>query len=118
MKRWQKMVLAAAALVVPVMSCGQRSLVLIDVRASSAFTDQNVLLDVRLSVTANDDLTTRYPRIHLQPNPPYQIGMYLPSDMSGRVTFEGRVENGDCVVGTGSTVVDGVQSAKHRTRSI
>ena len=65
MKRWQKFVWAAAALAVPAMSCGQRSLVLLDVRASSAFPDQSVLVDVRLSVTANNDVTTSYPRIRL-----------------------------------------------------
>src|SRR5262245_26078575 len=110
MKRWQKLVLGAAAAAVPVMSCGQRSLVLLDVRSSSAFTNQSVLLDVRLSVTANDDVTTRYPRVHLQPNPPYRIGMYLPSEMSGRVTFVASVDDGDCVVGTGTAIVNGVQS--------
>ena len=112
MKRWQKMVLAAAALAVPVMSCGQRSLVLLDVRAGGAFTDQSLLLDVRLTVTANDDVTTRYPRVHLQPTPPYRIGMYLPSEMSGRVTFAASVDNGDCVVGRGTAVVDGVESGE------
>ena len=39
MKRWQKLGLLAAAVIVPALSCGQRSLVLIDVKASNAFDD-------------------------------------------------------------------------------
>src|SRR4051795_3429172 len=112
MKRWQKIALVAAAVVVPVLSCGQRSLVLLDVRASTAFQDPAVLLNVRLSVTANDDVSTRYPRIHLQRTPAYQIGMYLPSDMTGTVTFHATVDNGDCIIGTGTVVATGVQAGE------
>ena len=45
------------------------------------------LLDVRLTVTANRNVTTRFPPVRLQTTRPYQIGMYLPSDMSGTVTL-------------------------------
>ena len=38
--------------------------------------------------------------------------MYLPSEMSGTVTFVGKIENGGCVVGTGAATVAGVQSGE------
>src|SRR5215468_11268726 len=112
MKRWQQIGLAGAAAmaIVPALSCGQRSLVLLDVKASTAFQDPAVLLSVQLSVTANHDLTTRFPRVRLQTGSPYRIGMYLPSDMTGTVTFDGKIDDGNCIIGTGTAVADGVQS--------
>ena len=111
MKRWRTLALAAA-IIVPALSCGQRSLVLIDVKASNTFTDPTVLLDVRLVVTANRNVTTRFSPVRLQTERPYQIGMYLPSDMSGTVSFEATVDNGDCILGTGTAVATGVQSGE------
>src|SRR6478672_7069015 len=65
-KRWQQMALVVAAVgALPLLSCGQRSLVLLDVRASTGFTNPTVLQDVRLTVVANHQVTTRYPRIRL-----------------------------------------------------
>src|SRR5262245_3618817 len=114
MKRLQKIGLAAAAVIVPALSCGQRSLVLLDVKASTLFQDPAALLSVQLQVTANHDLTTHFPRVRLQTSAPYRIGMYLPSDMTGTVTFDGQVidADGKCIIGIGSTVADGVQSGE------
>src|SRR5262249_21391526 len=107
---WNKIALAAAVVIVPALSCGQRSLVLIDVKASPLFSDPSVLLRVQLTLTANRDLTTRFPQIRLATDMPYEIGMYLPSDMTGTVTFDGQIDNGVCKLGTGTTVANGVQS--------
>src|SRR4051812_26925458 len=112
MKRWQKLGLLAAAVIVPALSCGQRSLVLIDVKASTAFTDPSVLADVGIAVTANRDVTTRFSHAHLLAGGTYQIGMYLPSDMTGTVTFVAEVDNGDCVFATGMATATGVQSGE------
>jgi hypothetical protein len=117
MKRWQKLALLAAAVIVPGLSCGQRSLVLIDVKASNTFEDPSVLGDVGISVTANRDVTTRFSHAHLLAGGTYQIGMYLPSDMTGTVTFVAEVDNGDCVFATGMATATGVQSGE-TTRAI
>jgi hypothetical protein len=110
-KRWRALALAAA-IIVPALSCGQRSLVLLDVKASNTFTDPTVLLDVGLVITANRNVTTRFSPVRLQTARPYQIGMYLPSDMSGTVSFEAQVDNGDCILGTGTAVATDVQSGE------
>jgi hypothetical protein len=102
----------AAVGALPLLSCGQRSLVLLDVRASTAFADPTALQDVRLTVVANHEVTTRYPRIRLLTSSSYQIGMYLPSDMTGTVTFEATIDDGRCVIGAGSAVATGVQSGE------
>jgi hypothetical protein len=117
MKRWQKLGLWAAAVIVPALSCGQRSLVLLDVKASTAFQDPNVLADVGISVTANRDVTTRFSHAHLLAGGTYQIGMYLPSDMTGTVTFVAEVDNGECVFATGMATATGVQAGE-TTKSI
>jgi hypothetical protein len=112
MRRWRKALLIAAAAVVPVLSCGQRSLVLIDVRASTAFTDPTVLLEVHLAVTANRDVSTRFSPVRLRTDRAYAIGIYLPSDMSGSVMFEAKIDDGQCVIGAGSATATGVQSGE------
>ena len=38
--------------------------------------------------------------------------MYLPSDMTGTVTFVAEVDNGDCVFGTGMATATGVQAGE------
>src|SRR5689334_7658970 len=109
---WKRVVLAAAAVVVPALSCGQRSLVLLDVKASPLFSDQSVLLQVQLTLTANRDVTTRYPQVRLSTDVAYQIGMYLPSDMSGTVTFDATIDNHVCKLGTGTAIATNVQSGE------
>jgi hypothetical protein len=112
MKRWQRLALVGAAAIVPALSCGQRSLVLIDVKASGTFPNPNLLLNAGLQVTANRQVTTHFSQVHLQTGVAYQIGMYLPSDMNGTVTFVADVDNGDCVFGTGMATATGVQSGE------
>src|SRR5437764_1656047 len=109
---WNKIALAAAAVIVPALSCGQRSLVLIDVKASTAFTNPSLLLSVQLTLIANRDVTTRFPQIRLGTDTPYRIGMYLPSDMTGTVTFDASIDNGSCTIGTGTVVANDVQSGE------
>ena len=104
------LLLAAAAIVSATPSCERRALVLIDVQASAAFDAEPVHLEnVRLTVTANRNLTTRFPPVRLSTTRPYQIGVYLPSDMTGRVTFDATIDDGTCVWGTGSAVAPNVQ---------
>ena len=67
MKRWRTFALAAA-IIVPALSCGQRSLVLLDVKAGNTFTDPTVLVDVGLVVIANRNVTTRFSPVRLQSN--------------------------------------------------
>src|SRR6476660_7917825 len=102
MKRWQRIGLAAAAVLVPALSCGQRSLVLLDVKASTLFADPSQLLNVQLTLTANRDLTTRF----------HKIRLYLPSDMNGTVNFDAQIDNGDCIIGMGMATATGVQSGE------
>ena len=63
-------------------------------------------------MTANRDVTTRFSHAHLLAGGTYQIGMYLPSDMTGTVTFVAEVDNGDCVFGTGMATATGVQAGE------
>ena len=71
-----------------------------------------MLADVGISVTANRDVTTRFSHAHLLAGGTYQIGMYLPSDMTGTVTFVAEVDNGECVFATGMATATGVQSGE------
>jgi hypothetical protein len=104
------LLVAAAALVSATPSCERRSLVLIDVQASAAFDAEPVhLQNVRLTVTANRNLTTRFPPVRLSTTQPYQIGVYLPPDMTGPVTFDATIDDGTCVWGVGSADAPNVQ---------
>ncbi len=101
LKGWQKIVLAAGLVAVPILSCGQRSLVLMEVTVSGNTTFSNATL----AITANDDVKTDFPDVTLDQTP-YKAGVYLPSDMTGMVTFKAEVDQSGCIVGTGTATAD------------
>ena len=101
LKSWQKILLVAAIVVVPIVSCSQRSLVLMNVKVSGTAT----FSDATLVITANDDQKTTFAGIALDQTA-YRAGVYLPSDMSGQVMFKAEVDEGNCIVGTGSAMAD------------
>jgi hypothetical protein len=101
LKSWKKILLAAAIVVVPIVSCSQRSLVLMDVTVSGT----SMFSDATLVVTANDDQKTTFAGVALNQTP-YRAGVYLPSDMTGQVMFKAEVDEGNCIVGTGSAMLD------------
>ncbi len=101
LKSWQKILLAAAVAVVPILSCGRRSLVLMDVKVSGTTT----FSDATLVIDANDDQKTTFDGVVLN-QAGFRAGVYLPSDMTGTVTFKAEVDEGNCIVGTGTVTAD------------
>src|SRR5450755_3926500 len=101
LKSWQKILLAAAIVVVPIVSCSQRSLVLMNVKVSGTAT----FSDATLVITANDEQKTTFAGLALNQTA-YRAGVYLPSDMTGQVMFKAEVDEGNCIVGTGTAVAD------------
>src|SRR5450432_2294288 len=101
LKSWQKILLAAAIVVVPIVSCSQRSLVLMDVTVSGTAS----FSDATLVITANDEQKTTFAGLALNQTA-YRAGVYLPSDMTGQVMFKAEVDEGNCIVGTGTAVAD------------
>src|SRR5665213_2154777 len=99
LKRWQKIALAAGLVVVPILSCGRRSLVLMAVTVNGNTTFSGATL----VITANDDAKTSFEDVTLDQTP-YRVGVYLPSDMSGMVMFKAEVDQNGCIVGTGTAV--------------
>ena len=101
LKSWQKILLAAAIVVVPIVSCSQRSLVLMDVTVGGTAS----FSDATLVITANDEQKTTFAGLALNQTA-YRAGVYLPSDMTGQVMFKAEVDEGNCIVGTGTAVAD------------
>jgi hypothetical protein len=83
-----------------------QGLVLLDVTSTVEFTD------VRLTVRANDALEVSYDHVDLHEQTPFQIGVYLPSDVHGSITLKGEVREGDCLRGTGTQTALGISSGK------
>jgi hypothetical protein len=106
LKRWQKISLAAAIVVVPILSCERRSLLLVDVTGNTTG-EITLVLTAR---TAGDDLTTPFEKITLSETQAYKAGIYLPSDMTGDVTIDAEADEGDCIVGRGTATVKGVSA--------
>ena len=98
--RWQAIFLATAIVIVPILSCSQRSLVLVTVNAS-AMTDYT---DVSLVITAIGQETTTFSKVSFT-NETYKVGVYLPSDMSGPVSFTAEVVKDGCQIATGGPVM-------------
>ena len=98
--RW-RIGIGAAALTALLSCGGQRALVLLDVTADSE------LDDVLLTVSAGQS-TASYAHVHLNEHVAYQIGMYLPSDVSGTVELHAEADDGVCVRGTGTATATGL----------
>ena len=95
-------------MLVPILSCSQRSLVLVTVDAPPGVTYQSA---VSLVMTANDTgtgtETTTFDKVAFSGGV-YKAGIYLPSDMSGTVTISAEVIQDGCQVATGSVSAPGI----------
>lgn len=101
LKSWQKISLAAAIVIVPILSCGRRSLVLMNVTVAGNAS----FSDATLVITANGDEKTTFDGVALGQTA-FRAGVYLPSDMNGAVTFKAEVDQANCLVGTGTVMAD------------
>src|SRR5580692_1675028 len=106
LRRWQAIVLAAAIVIVPILSCSQRSLVLVTVSAPQGVTYAG---DVTLVIKANDEETTTFDQAVFTAGV-YKAGVYLPSNMSGNVMISAEVDQANCKVATGSATALGVSA--------
>src|SRR5580692_9979870 len=110
LKRWQALLLAAAILSVPILSCSQRSLVLVTVEAPPNVTyPSSVSLVLKADDLANATETTTFDKV-LFTNTVFKAGLYLPSDMSGTVMLSAVVVQDNCQVATGSVNAVGVSA--------
>jgi hypothetical protein len=87
--------------IVPSLSCGQRSLVLVTVNAPQGAAEYS---DTLLVITANGQETITFEKASFTDGV-YRAGVYLPSDMSGPVPFTAEVVLGGCQIATGGPVV-------------
>src|SRR6185312_1457276 len=106
LKRWQKILEAAAVLVVPILSCSQRSLVIVTVMAPQGVTGFGGPVD--LVIHAGNSEQTRFDSIMFSDGQ-YKVGVYLSSDVTGDVTLKADVDQNDCVIATGTGTAAGVQ---------
>ena len=97
--RWQSILLATAIVIVPILSCSQRSLVLVTVNAPQGV----AYTDVSLIVTAQGVEQTTFSKATFTDGV-YKAGVYLPSDMSGKVGFSAAVVQNNCEVAKGGPV--------------
>ncbi|MFL5305910.1 MAG: hypothetical protein ACJ8F1_11895 [Polyangia bacterium] len=107
LKRFTNLCVLAAVAAFVIVSCGERSLVVMDVKSANgsiAFTD------VTLLVRAGLQQQTRFDKIHFDSAKAYRAGVYLPSDISGMVTLTAEVDDPaqNCKVGIGSLAVSNV----------
>ena len=99
LKRWQAIFLATAIVSVPILSCSQRSLVLVTVSAPEGV----AYTDVSLIITANGVEQTTFNKASFTDGV-YKAGIYLPSDMSGKVSFSADVVQNNCEIAKGGPV--------------
>ncbi len=98
LRSWQKILLAGAGLIVPILSCSQRSLVLIDVHAPQGVAYSNVTV----IITPNREQPTTFDKVTFDASGVFKAGVYLPSDMTGTVALHGDVnDESNCMVGSG-----------------
>ena len=97
--RWQAILLATAIVIVPVLSCSQRSLVLVTVNAPQGV----AYTDVSLIITAQGVEQTTFSKASFTDGV-YKAGVYLPSDMSGKVGFSAAVVQNSCEIAKGGPV--------------
>ena len=106
LKRWQKIFVAAAAVVLPILSCSQRSLVIVTVMTPNGVTAFQGSVD--LVIHAGNEEQARFDAIMFEGGQ-YKAGVYLPSDMSGDVSLKADVEQSNCIIATGNGTATGVQ---------
>jgi len=106
--RWQALLLATAIVIVPILSCSQRSLVLVTVEAPNGVTYfTEVSLVLKADDGANGAETTTFEKVTFTSGV-YKAGIYLPSSMSGTVMLEAEVVENGCQVAMGSANALGV----------
>ncbi len=88
-------------MIIPILSCSQRSLVLVTVNAPNGVTPYS---DVSLVITAVGQETTTFNKVSFKSGA-YKVGVYLPSDKSGPVQFTAAVDQDGCEIATGGPVV-------------
>jgi hypothetical protein len=98
LRRWQAVLLATAIVMVPILSCSQRSLVLVTVNAPQSYSN------VSLVITATDLETTTFNKVSFTDGA-YKVGVYLPSDASGPVPFKAEVVQDGCEIASGGPVM-------------
>ena len=107
MKRFTNLCVLGAVAAFVIVSCGERSLVVMDVKSTNgsiAFTNVNLL------VRAGVQQQTRFVKVTFDSAKAFRAGVYLSSDISGTVTFNAEVDDPvqNCKVGTGSLHVSNV----------
>ncbi len=104
LKRWQAISLATAIVLVPILSCSQRSLVLVTVDAPQGVTYQSaVSVVMQANDLANGTETTTFDNVVFTGGV-YKAGIYLPSDMSGTVMLSAEVVKDSCQIATSDRV--------------
>ena len=94
LRRWQAILLATAIVSVPILSCSQRSLVLVTLNAPQGVTGYS---NVSLVITATGLETTTFNKISFTGGA-YKVGVYLPADATGPVPFKAEVVQDGCEV--------------------
>jgi hypothetical protein len=111
-KRAKLLFIGAGLFGAAVASCGERSLVLLNVQsATSGVTYANDTL----VITASQQQTTTFRNVSFgDQSSPFRAGVYLSSDISGQVLLKAEVDDPrlNCVVGRGSVTVDGVSAGE------
>jgi hypothetical protein len=98
LKGWQKILLVAGAgVVLPILSCSQRSLVLIDVHAPQGVAYSNV----SVIITVEKDQPTTFDKVSFDTTGVFHAGVYIPSDMTGAVALHADVDQSNCLLGSG-----------------
>jgi hypothetical protein len=98
LKSWQTILLAGAGVILPILSCSQRSLVLVDVQAPQGV----AYTDVTVTIAAGTEQSTTFDKVTFDAAGTFKAGIYLPSDMTGQVTLKADVIETNCTVGTGT----------------
>jgi hypothetical protein len=98
LKGWQKILLAGAGVVIlPMLSCSQRSLVLVDVHAPASVAYTNVTV----VIGANQEPNTTFEKVTFDASGVFHAGVYVPSDMTGTIALHAEVDQSNCVLGSG-----------------
>ena len=93
--------MATAIVLVPILSCSQRSLVLVTVNAPEGVTGYS---NVSLVITAVGLETTTFNKVSFTDRA-YKVGVYLSSDASGPVPFNAEVVQDGCEIASGGPVM-------------
>ncbi|HVY38654.1 MAG TPA: hypothetical protein VHM31_11985, partial [Polyangia bacterium] len=107
MKRFTSLCVLGAVAAFVIVSCSERSLVVMDVKSSDGSV---AFAGVTLLVRAGREQQTRFDGVHFDSSKAYRAGVYLSSDVSGTITLTAEVDDPvqNCKVGTGSVTASNV----------